>query len=115
MMRSVTSNWLFKSCALLLILALMPGAVELFENVSHWLTQGHLAHAAALGDEHPPTDPEHGCTPTAHLCGCHASLPWLEAQTPKVSILRTVGVAMARSPVASPDGFWPSVDRPPQV
>ena len=68
--------------SVLLILAvfgLTPGATELVEAVEHVVHDGHLPHSAehaatADAEEHDTSD-EHGCTPTAHHCGCCLSLP----------------------------------------
>lgn len=71
--------------ALVLMLSLLPGLVELVENVEHLLHDGHLAHGAQhdqerSADKHADghdqgLDDEHGCTPMAHHCGCHSSAP----------------------------------------
>lgn len=109
------SGWLSKICALGLALAMTPGAFELVENTAHLVSEGHLAHAAADGDRHEPAGPEHGCTPIFHFCGCHASLALLGAPAPPADDLRAVGLSGRLAPDPRSAGFWPSVDRPPQV
>lgn len=67
--------------ALLLVVAIgiTPGAAEIVEVLEHVVHDGHLPHGAehseAASDEEHGTNDEHGCTPTAHHCGCCASLP----------------------------------------
>lgn len=57
--------------AFLLMLTIVPSAMEMVEAVVHWVEHGDSAHAdghdaAALGTD------EHGCSGTFHLCGRHA-------------------------------------------
>lgn len=102
-----------KICALILALAMMPGSSEVFESAFHLMTEGHLAHAASDGDHHE-TGPEHGCTPTFHVCGCHASLSFVGPPVvPKVTLRVSLSVE-APKPVAPPSGFLRSIDRPPR-
>ncbi len=60
-----------------LVASLLPGWGELVENALHLYNEGHLAHV----EEHDDVDyienddAEHGCTPVAHICGCHSSMP----------------------------------------
>ena len=104
-----------KICALLLALAMMPGAAEIVESAVHLVTEGHLAHAAPDGDHHEPTGPEHGCTPVFHFCGCHTSMSFLSPQiTPAVTLSASLA-AEAPKPVAPPSGYWPSIDHPPRA
>lgn len=104
-----------KTCALILTLAMLPGAVEIMENAAHLVAEGHLAHASADGDRHDPAGPEHGCTPILHICGCHASLAFLGAAEPPAIRLSAAG--SSSQPETDPQlaGYWPSIDRPPQV
>ncbi len=106
---------LAKTCALVLALAMTPGVVEIMENAAHLFTEGHLAHVAADGDQHEPAGPEHGCTPIFHSCGCHASLAFLGTQPLPATDLRAVGHSSQLTPEPQLEGFWPSIDRPPQV
>ncbi len=109
------SPWRSKICALVLALAMMPGSVELLENASHLLAEGHLAHVAADGDRHDPAGPEHGCTPIFHSCGCHAGLACVATPIPVMTDLHTAGFSRRPALERQPTGFWPSIDRPPQV
>lgn len=69
----------------LLCISLMPGWVEVLENLEHLVHDGHLAHAddhaAHDGHDHEEAaahealEAEHGCTPLRHSCGCHSSAP----------------------------------------
>ncbi len=108
-------GWSHKICALVLAMAMMPGAFELLENAAHVAVEGHLAHAAAAGDEHDPTGPEHGCTPIFHSCGCHASLAFVGGSTPAAVDLGAARLAGGLDPGPPLVGFWPSIDRPPQA
>jgi len=63
-------------CAVLLL----PGWVELLENLEHLVHDGHLPHgelheAEGAGEDHAVESAEHGCTPVSHHCGCHVSIP----------------------------------------
>lgn len=107
--------WCSKICALILALAMMPGAFEILENTAHLVREGHLAHVAATGDHHEPAGPEHGCTPTFHLCGCHASLAFLGPQALHLADLRAAGLTSLPAPDPLLTSFWPALDRPPQV
>ena len=64
----------------LLTLSLLPGWVELLENLEHLVHDGHLAHLSVHDDDeakHRSFEVEHGCTPMHHSCPCHASSPAL--------------------------------------
>lgn len=66
--------------ALLLCVSMMPGGVELIENIEHLIHDGHLAHMVAHDEHedvasHEALEAEHGCTPVSHTCGCHTSVP----------------------------------------
>ena len=104
-----------KLWALILILAMTPGIVELSENMFHLVWQGHTAHEAADGDHHEPTDTEHGCTPGMHFCGCHSNLVCQASLGPTVNepsrlyALNTVSVALTST------GVHLTVDRPPRA
>ncbi|MCP3960121.1 MAG: hypothetical protein GY719_19930 [bacterium] len=111
----LSSIWLSKTCALVLCLAMMPGAIELVENAAHLVNEGHLAHAAGDGDRHEPAGPEHGCTPIFHFCGCHASLTFLGPQGAPAIHLRAELFTSSLTPDPQLAGFRPSVDRPPRV
>ena len=107
--------WLAKTCAFALAIVIMPGALELLENVGHLVAEGHLAHAAASGDHQEPSGSEHGCTPIFHSCGCHASLVFVGAQTPPTIGLRAAGYSVGWVSDPQLTAFWPVVDRPPRA
>lgn len=105
------------------ILGLVPGSVEIVENVEHLVHDGHVAHsdaheaAVSAGHEtgHDLGD-EHGCTPLQHQCGCHSSVP---GDLPPSKLL-SLPVAAPEPPHAMPDyarrAPWRTVDphrRPP--
>lgn len=104
-----------KLWALILVLALMPGAFELVENVAHLLGAGHLAHAAVEGAHHEPTGPEHGCTPVFHVCGCHASVAFLVASQRLPVWLGPAGFSAPPEQALPLTDFHPSVDHPPRA
>lgn len=108
-------RWRLKICALAILLVLTPGAVEIVENGTHLLTEGHLAHSAADGDRHEPAGPEHGCTPTFHLCGCHASLALVVGLASPAVALRAAGFVSRLAPDSLLTGFRPAIERPPRV
>jgi len=107
--------WCSKICALVLALVMMPGAFEVVENTTHLVREGHLAHVAATPDHHQPAGPEHGCTPTFHLCGCHVSLAFLGPQAPHLADPNAAGLASLPALDSLLTSFWPRFDRPPQV
>ena len=89
---------------LFLCLSLMPGWVELIENIEHLAHDGHLAHAAqhdhGINDSeagHEALEAEHGCTPVSHNCPCHTSVP---------------GVLPSHAQLAGNDGTTIDRDRP---
>lgn len=62
----------FPIIAALLAYLMVPGSVEIVENLGHWITHGDTAHADRQHDQDGPSD-EHGCSGTYHACSCHAS------------------------------------------
>lgn len=104
--------------ALALAFLMVPGAVELVESAVHLVDEGHLPHAVvttADGDEHAPTDPEHGCTPSFHLCACHSGLSYFDTSgTPVLHIETFPFSAPSPSKMQTP-GFYVAVERPPRV
>ncbi|MBT8464900.1 MAG: hypothetical protein KJO57_09450 [Deltaproteobacteria bacterium] len=63
-----------------MVYAMVPGASEIVENVSHLLVEGHAAHELADAD-HEPQGEEHGCSGTFHMCHCHTSVTFLTGTT----------------------------------
>ena len=102
-------------CAFLLVFVLFPGMNEVLESAVHLVTEGHLAHSAPDGDHHEPSGPEHGCTAIFHSCGCHASLAFVRPELPPTAALGSSPFDGALRPTARPPGFWPAIERPPQV
>lgn len=111
MMRGACS----KICALVLVLAMMPGAFEVLENATHLVTVGHLAHAAADGDQHAPSDVEHGCTPIFHSCACHSGLVFLAVAMAPTAGLRVAGFSRQQTQDAQLTSFSSPLERPPQI
>lgn len=89
--------------ALFVALALLPGWVELVENIEHLVHDGHFAHseahelAQASEAPHEPID-EHGCTPVSHHCGCHTSVPGV-IELPEATVLPRFVMSDAEPPV----------------
>ncbi|MCB9791944.1 MAG: hypothetical protein H6741_04380 [Alphaproteobacteria bacterium] len=71
-----------------MVICLLPGLPEILESLEHLLHDGHLPHSAQHDDaqvqeDHDATaEAEHGCTPTAHHCGCHVSTPAILGDDP---------------------------------
>ena len=108
----------FRLLVLLLALAMMPGAAELFESAVHLVSEGHVAHAVpesgSESDAHHPEGPEHGCTPTFHLCGCHASLAFVGPVGVPVTVFQPLIFQADPISLRQASGFGPVVERPPQ-
>ncbi len=87
---------------LLMCISLMPGWVEILENIEHLVHDGHLAHTedheAHDGHDHEDVaaheaiEAEHGCTPMSHSCGCHVSVPVLLTENDTVDLVRRLVV-----------------------
>lgn len=58
-----------------LVVLITPGLIEATENAWHLITTGHTAHSPEAGPDHQPSDAEHGCTGSFHLCSCHRTPP----------------------------------------
>lgn len=100
--------------ALLLVVALWPGAGELIEQTVHVVQYGDLPH----DDDHGATplgQDEHGCSGTLHLCQCHqpapiitsgavVSIARIDAKRPSVVLAPVVraGVGMTAPPTRPP-------------
>ena len=100
--------------ALVLVVALWPGAGELIEQTVHVVQYGDLPH----DDDHGATplgQDEHGCSGTLHLCQCHQPAPVitagaavaiarLDAKRPTVALepVVRVGVGMTAPPTRPP-------------
>lgn len=106
---------LYRWTAVALLLTLIPGAGELVENFGHMLIEGHLAHASETGDEHSEAGTEHGCTGTFHLCGCHASISFLQP-SPLPGFFSPHNGHLALGSLPAPrSGFHQIPEQPPQA
>lgn len=100
---------------IILIALITPGAAEVAENVWHFLSQGHEAHAAEFGADHRETDDEHGCTPLGHLCGCHQASADREP-APVLAKSQDVRTSPIRPLTSSKSlGAAGSIDHPPRL
>jgi len=83
---------------ILLVYGLVPALGEVLETVTHYVTEGHLAHSDAdrgdLGDQ----GDEHGCGTTEHRCSCCASQVVMAAHAGAVA----VSPAVAPGPSVTP-------------
>ena len=71
---------MFSVVAIFVMLQMVPGSGEMFENIVHLVQEGHLAHA--LPDAaHQDNGPEHGCSGPFHFCHCHTSTVFLLSAT----------------------------------
>ena len=109
--------------AVFLAFLMVPGAAELVESAVHLIDEGHLPHsvlpesvtAESGGDEHGPSDPEHGCTPSFHLCGCHSGLSYFDTSGTPVLHIEVSPFVEAPFLTRSAPGYQVLVERPPQV
>jgi hypothetical protein len=99
--------------AILIVYLMTPMATEITENIIHFGTTGHTAHA--LNDvRHQQKDPEHCCSGPMHICSCcHSTgfmVPIAEALAPvQPSEMRLIwGPDELRA-----DGYLGGVFRPP--
>lgn len=60
--------------AIALLVAATPEAAEVAEAVVHFASYGDWVHSND-GKHQPIGQDEHGCTPSLHLCLCHAGAP----------------------------------------
>lgn len=58
----------------LMLVILTPIGPELGEWALHFTGDGDFVHASAPGHRAPTPEPEHGCSTTQHVCGCHSGL-----------------------------------------
>lgn len=103
---------------LLLILALVSGLVPAFaetvELVVHYAQTGHVAHAVAGEQDLHQPGAEHGCGPTAHHCGCHASQPVLPGTSARLlSFVEPVLKSLPASEALHAGGVRDAPFRPP--
>ena len=93
-----------------LILGMNSGLMEAFEDGVHLLVDGHTDHA-----EEEDACPEHGCTPTSHLCDCcHAlSIANVSAAVVVLDSSATRHRWAQPAPDAAPRGVSRRLLRPP--
>jgi hypothetical protein len=99
--------------AVLIVYLMTPMAAEITENVIHFVTTGHTAHA--LSDaQHQEKDPEHCCSGPTHVCSCCHSASFL---VPIAETLAPAARSEMRLVCASrdlrADGHLGGVFRPP--
>lgn len=99
------SRWTHKILLVLLIVLLVPGALEVVENLWHLCLKGHVAHAVDAGADHAPKGQEHGCNGTFHFCSCCQSL---SSAVPIVVTLVSRPMPLRRARPETP----PSYERP---
>lgn len=78
---------------------LTPVGPELAEWARHFAGEGDFVHASAPSHATPTQEPEHGCSTTQHVCGCHSG--------PSVVPDRCLVVSTAITPPASPPEALP--------
>ncbi len=98
---------------IVLVNGLAPSLGEVVELTAHFVTSGHVAHFESDEKDLGALGEEHGCGPTAHLCGCCHSQPTLpEVHAPMV--LAQVTPPQAPGVEESPaDGAQMRLLRPP--
>jgi hypothetical protein len=106
----------FLRCMAIILLYLMtPGSSELTENVLHFVTEGHSAHA--INDQHhQPQEPEHGCSGPYHFCHCHAPssfLPLIGFYLLPVQLIEIDHEQKEYDPPYTPSGTLRDIFRPP--
>ena len=100
----------------LLVCALTPGFGEMVENLWHLALTGHSAHAVEQGADHEPSNDEHGCSGTFHLCSCHHTVPSDLAAVRAGGPGAELPVRTFRRDVTSPaEPDLPGLDRPPRA
>ncbi|MES2304645.1 MAG: hypothetical protein V4558_04020 [Gemmatimonadota bacterium] len=58
----------------LMLCLLTPIGPELGEWAFHFAGEGDFVHASAPSHPGSMPEPEHGCSTTQHVCGCHSGL-----------------------------------------
>ena len=76
----------FPYISVLVVFFMAPGASEIVETVSQFLSDGPAAQASADVDRGPQDD-EGGCSGTFHVCHCHSSVTFVTGGTaPEVAV-----------------------------
>lgn len=96
--------------AALVVLSLLPGVREAFEQLAHHVSSGHGAHAADHPEGAEPSD-EDGCAGAMHACHC-CRVPALIASSidaaPSLETRPSGGTSVKLAA-----GFGPRLFRPP--
>jgi hypothetical protein len=58
----------------LMLVILTPVGPEVGEWALHFASEGDFVHASSSDHRNSPPEPEHGCSTTQHICGCHSGL-----------------------------------------
>jgi hypothetical protein len=94
---------------------MLPGGVELAENVSHLVLHGDFAHDGTAPG-HTPFNEEHGCGGGFHLCSCcHSQSPNSSAAFQVASPGFSFKAAPADRPSSAGAGFPQSLKNPPRA
>jgi hypothetical protein len=106
----------FPLIAGLLAYLMVPGAVEIVENVGHLITHADTAHADN-GHAEDSSDDEHGCSGTYHACSCHHAPSFSSAFNTPVPPTRFEGCAAGycADREANDSGFVSRLLRPPRA
>jgi hypothetical protein len=99
----------------LLLAAVLPGLGEVVENAMHLVLEGHLAHAAPVGDEHGPPSPEHGCSGTLHLCQCCISPSFAPVNVAGATRQEADRGAVIQPSSVLHDAFLQDIEHPPRA
>lgn len=101
--------------AALLAYLMVPGAIEIVENVAHLVTHGDAAHADAEHSDDGPRD-EHGCSAASHACGCHGNPSFVAGSgAPDAPARPATATARPRAGAGANDsGFVSRLLRPPR-
>ncbi len=98
-----------------LLIGLLPGVVELGEDLLHVALEGHSLHASDHDGE--DGEPSHGCDDCTHCVSCHGQgTPFVAAVRAQVPNSFAVGRSAPRASAVGDalDGVRARLDRPPQ-
>ncbi|MCL4836706.1 MAG: hypothetical protein KJ058_01905 [Thermoanaerobaculia bacterium] len=108
-------SWVRTLAAIVLLLALFPGAGEAIENAVHLVGFGHAAHAAGTGHGHGAPGAEHGCNGSFHLCSCCAQVTGVLSLAVRLTGAPTRDLDPARLAPRPLDVDLPGTRRPPRT
>lgn len=105
---------LIPGIAVLLAYAITPGAGEMTENVTHFLLDGHAAHAPHDAGQGPNED-AHGCSGPFQTCPCHGTTAFVtDSAPPEICVAEAEAHTLHWFvAVLQGDGVFASVFRPP--